>query len=141
MKVDWKNHWLAIPYHGAIVCLHGLSSSGSDSDTELLVQLFGLSSVSQDCPPDISSNIQQLLSKFPQLMAPPTELPPQRDCDHAIPLIEGAQPITVRPYRYPPALKDEIKAQVDAMLQQGIIQPSTSPFNSPVLLVRKKDKT
>ena len=73
MKVDWKNHWLAIPYHGATVCLH-LSSSSSDSDTELLVQLFGLSSVSQDCPPDIPSNIQQLLSKFPQLMAPPTEL-------------------------------------------------------------------
>lgn len=39
----------------------------------------------------------------------------------------------------PPALKDEIEAQVDAMLQQGLIQKSTSPFSSPVLLVRKKD--
>lgn len=67
------------------------------------------------------------------------ELPPQHDCDHAIPLIEGATPVNVQPYRCPPALKDEIESQVDAMLQQGLIQPSTSPFNSPVLLVHKKD--
>lgn len=55
--------------------------------------------------------------------------------------MEGARPVTVRPYRYPPALKDEIETQVDAMLKQGLIQPSTSPFNSPVLLVHKKDGT
>lgn len=55
--------------------------------------------------------------------------------------MEGARPVHVRPYRYPPALKDEIEAQVDSMLKQGLIQHSTSPFNSLVLLVRKKDGT
>jgi hypothetical protein len=54
-------------------------------------------------------------------------------------LVAGAHLVTVRPYRYPPALKDKIEAQVDTMMKQGIIQHSTSPFNSPVLLVRKKD--
>jgi hypothetical protein len=121
--------------------LQGISSTEDDTDADLLVQVFGLSSVLNEGISDIPSDIHHLLSEFPQLTTPPTELPPRRDCDHAIPLIEGAQPVSVRPYRYPPALKDEIEAQVDAMLQQGIIQPSTSPFNSPVLLVRKKDKT
>ena len=69
----------------------------------------------------------------------PTELPPSRSCNHSIPLIPGAQPVFIRPYRYPPKLKDEIEAQVKEMLAQGFIRPSTSPFSSPVLLVKKKD--
>lgn len=47
--------------------------------------------------------------------------------------------MAVQPYRYPQLLKDEIEHQCDEMLAQGIIKESTSPFSSPVLLVRKHD--
>lgn len=53
----------------------------------------------------------------------------------------GAQPVFVHPYRYAPLLKTEIERQVTEMLQQGIIQKSTSAFASPVLLVKKKDQS
>lgn len=66
-------------------------------------------------------------------------LTPSRACDHEIPLIEGAQPIFIRPYRYLPKLKDEIERQVQEMLSQGLIRHSSSSFSSPVLLVKKKD--
>jgi hypothetical protein len=49
--------------------------------------------------------------------------------------------VNIRAYRYPPTLKDEIERQVRDMFDKGFIQPSTSPFSSPVLLVRKKDGT
>lgn len=52
-----------------------------------------------------------------------------------------SQSVSLRPYRYNPALKDEIEKQVADMLKSGVIQPSHSPFSSPAILVRKKDGT
>ena len=47
----------------------------------------------------------------------------------------------MRPYKYPLQQKDVIEELVQEMLDKGIIQYSTSPFASPVVLVRKKDGT
>jgi hypothetical protein len=58
--------------------------------------------------------------------------------DHAIDLLPGAQPFRLRPYRYTPQQKDEIEKQVREMLSSGVIQQSSSPFASPILLVKKK---
>ena len=52
-----------------------------------------------------------------------------------------AQPKQVPPHRTPLAVRHEIATQLKRMQDQGVIQPSCSPWASPVVLVRKKDGT
>ncbi|KAH9753704.1 hypothetical protein KPL71_015173 [Citrus sinensis] len=84
-------------------------------------------------------DMQDLLKEYNTLFQKPTKLPPRREIDHNITLKEGTEPVNVRPYRYAYFQKAEIKKQVQEMLNSGLIRPSTSPFSSPVLLVKKKD--
>lgn len=47
-------------------------------------------------------------------------------------------PINKRQYRMPEATKVHIDEQIDEMLKLGIIKPSKSPWNAPVLCIPKK---
>ncbi|GJW60654.1 hypothetical protein Tco_0109989 [Tanacetum coccineum] len=92
----------------------------------------------------VNPALDTLLTEFVDIFSMPIGLPPSRDHEHAIVLKEGTEPINVRPYRYPQLQKDEIEKDeieklVGEMIESGIIRPSTSPFSSPVLLVKKKD--
>ena len=90
--------------------------------------------LNSDWPPAV----QELTMEFSDLFAKPTGLPPPRSHFHTIPFLPGSQPFKLRPYRYSPAQKDEIEQQVQELLKQGMIQESSSPFASLVLLVEKK---
>ena len=90
---------------------------------------------------DIDPVIQELINRFHPLFQAPEKLPPARPTDHRIHLVPNATPVNVRPYRYPHFQKQEIETQVKLMHQKGLIQPSNSPFSSPVLLVKKHDGT
>lgn len=56
---------------------------------------------------------------------------------HFIPTINEA-PVHTKQYRFPPIHKTEIDKQVGKLLSDGLIECSTSPYNSPVWIVPKK---
>ena len=66
-------------------------------------------------------------------------MPPQRQLDHRIELVPGAEPPHRAPYRMSPKGLDELKKQLRELTEKGYIQPSVSPFGAPVLFVPKKD--
>ena len=65
----------------------------------------------------LPSKLEELLQEFEPLFGPVETLPPRRQQDHKIPLVPGAQPVNVRPYRYTPYQKDEIERQIHKMLE------------------------
>ena len=95
----------------------------------------------EEVPQGIQPKMQQLLQEFEDIYQEPKQLPPEREIDHHINLKEGTEPINVWSYRYAYFQKAEIEKQVHDMLKLGLIRSSTSPFSSPVLLVKKKDGT
>ena len=68
-------------------------------------------------------------------------MPPDRGFEHGIELEDGAKPVMTTPYRHPRACKDEIEKTICELLDMGFIRPSSSPFASSIVLVKKKDET
>ena len=48
------------------------------------------------------------------------------------------QPIKQRPYRLPLAKREAAQKEIETMASRGIIEPSASPWCSPVVMVTKK---
>lgn len=57
--------------------------------------------------------------------------------NHSIPTTDNI-PIHVKQYRYPSIYRKEIEKQIDKLLGNDIIKPSTSPYNAPLWIVPKK---
>jgi hypothetical protein len=71
----------------------------------------------------------------------PPGRPPDRGFEHTIELEEGTGAVITTSYRHPKAYKDEIERTMRELLAMGHIRPSSSPFASSVVLVKKKDGT
>ena len=59
---------------------------------------------------------------------------------HRVPLLPGAKPVNLRPYRYTYFQKVELEKIIEELLKNSIIQPPTSPYASPALLYWFKRK-
>jgi hypothetical protein len=68
-------------------------------------------------------------------------LPPERDVEFVIELKPGTTLISRRSYRMPPNELEELKTQLQDLLEKGFIQPSSSPWGCPTIFVNKKDQT
>jgi len=138
MKVHWKSKWLSVPSQNSTAILQGIIPQVPE---EVIIHLCSLLAAGTSLLVSFIHEVEAIIQEFSHVFEPLSSLPPKRSCDHAIPLVPGAKAVSIRPYRYPPALKDEFERQVADMLAKEIIQPSQRSFSSPILLVKKKSGT
>ncbi|KAJ1694545.1 hypothetical protein LUZ63_011243 [Rhynchospora breviuscula] len=127
MQVDWSKGKLEFNKGGKTVTLQvraekaeikllngqlNINKELKQGNEILIAHLF---KVSEDVTgsEEIHPELKQVLGNYADLFEEPNGLPPTRQIDHQIPLVSEAKSST--------------------------IQPSTSPYASPVLLVKKKD--
>ncbi|GJT05792.1 putative reverse transcriptase domain-containing protein [Tanacetum coccineum] len=66
-------------------------------------------------------------------------LPPTRQVKFQIDLVPGAALVARAPYRLAPSEMEELSTQLQELSNKGFIRPSSSPWGSLVLFVKKKD--
>ena len=68
-------------------------------------------------------------------------LPPQRVVDFGIELRPSTSPISMTPHRMTPVELQELRVQLQELLDKGFIRPSTSSWGALVLFAKKKDES
>ncbi len=90
--------------------------------------------------PEVQPRLLNLLGKYRSAIALPGEnLGVTHTAKHRIVLTAGAQPSYVPSYRLPYSQRAVVDGLIKDYLEQGVIQESYSPWNSPLFLVKKKD--
>jgi hypothetical protein len=90
---------------------------------------------------DLPEEIQELLGEFADIIVDelPRSLPPMRSVSHHIDLIPGASLPNKAAYRLTPQENEEVKRQVQDLLDKGLVRESLSPCVVPTVLSPKKD--
>jgi hypothetical protein len=90
---------------------------------------------------DLPEEIQELLGEFVDIIMNelPRSLPPMRSLSHHIDLIPGASLSNKAAYRLTPQENEEVKKQVQELLDKGLVRESLSQCVVPTILSPKKD--
>jgi len=85
--------------------------------------------------------MDKVVKEYEDIFTSPAGVPLHCQVKHSIDLTPGA-PLPNGPiYRRLVLENNEIKRQIQELLQKGHIRPSSSPCGSPIVLVQKKDGT
>nr|XP_054751019.1 uncharacterized protein LOC129256850 isoform X2 [Lytechinus pictus] len=94
--------------------------------------------INENLLPSQTNQVKALLTEFQDIL---TDIPGCTSLgQHTIELKQRELP-KGKPYPIPHALRDTVKKEVKTMLSLNVIEPSNSPYASPIVIVKKPDGT
>ena len=88
-----------------------------------------------ELPEDQRRVLNDLVRRYPDVF---TDMPGETDViQHQIRLTDDT-PIRCKPSPLQYAMREELRNEVDTMLEMGVVRPSTWPYASPIVMVKKK---
>lgn len=112
-----------------------VSSQTATSSVQDRVEAVDLSALDPEDQAEVRSLLQEYSTVF---SAHDGDLGCTNLITHEIPLLESV-PIRQRYRRIPPSEYEAVKAHINQLLNAKVIRESSSPYASPIVLVRKKD--
>ena len=100
--------------------------------TQKQSSFYGISAVSANA--DV--RIKQILSKYPNITNPNISNEAKHDIKHHI-IVTTNQPVACLPTRLDPIRMQQVRNEINIMLEQKIIVPSSSPYASRIVVVPK----
>jgi len=91
-----------------------------------------------DLSPAQQHELRQLLYAYSDIFS---NSPGQTDVTEHNILLTDSNPIHSKTYPVPYSLREVIKEELAEMVRLGIVEPSDSPYSSPILIVKKTDGT
>ncbi|KAJ2941462.1 hypothetical protein O0L34_g3683 [Tuta absoluta] len=123
--------------HEAEICLTPTESSlFPTTGTNIDINSIDITSGTHDTimSQDQHEELHQLLDEYKDVFIDNHQ--PSLLGEHRI-VTTSEDPISVPPYRLPPGRREILKTEIDKMLREGVIEPCSSPWAAPVVLVPK----
>ena len=104
--------------------------------TSLQTETYKDVRINSELTEEQKGEVMELLEEFQDVF---TDVPGLTNLgEHSITLTTE-EPIYSKPYSLPHAMQKEVEKELDNMLKLSVIEPSTSAYASPIVIVRKPD--
>jgi len=99
-------------------------------------EYYGSVNINPELSSEQRGEVEKVLAEFQDIF---TDVPKVTNLgEHSIELT-SLEPIRSRAYPLPFAMREAVDQELESMLANGVIEPSTAPYASPIVVVKKSD--